>query len=524
MPSNTVPVASMMKPANKLPPTKPPFLPPPDRLVRTPPQWIFSKEELMNCPSARRGMTPTDIKYRTQKGISIIHQIAQYLREPQVTIATASVFFHRFFMRVAFQDHEFKEVAPACLFLASKIEEHWVRMDNFSPAVAKIVGKISNPSPEDLKRWRNCTFRHEENILKICTFDMSVEHPYRSAIEICELIDSDQYSDVAKCAWFLINDSYTQPLCLMYQPQAIAAAALKLASEATGIPLKLRDTDELRALIIRRGIKTEEELKNLSSIDHITYLDLLKVTAEELRACADDLANTVITFNKFSYQSPTPYSQSPDGIDGVKQAKPEKRKITLSSYTKRKVTTDTDSKSESVSEAVSPENSTASTPPVLSATSPTDSAKLESPNPTADHIEHSSTSKLEPTSPTAPLPPDTQSQSIYSADSQNITNSQSQSQQNHHSQNSRTHSQMQPSSPVRKRKREEVIKEEGEIGDSESSPSIDNQHEDMSDQDRKKIRLDKNDQIDSTKSRSRSVEKGLEKGEEEAEPEEGELV
>ena len=44
-------------------------------------------------------------------------------RRPVLTIATASVFLHRFYMMHSLKQYGSREVAMACLFLAGKVEE-----------------------------------------------------------------------------------------------------------------------------------------------------------------------------------------------------------------------------------------------------------------------------------------------------------------------------------------------------------------------------------------------------------------
>ena len=46
-----------------------------------------------------------------------------------VAIATATVFFHRFYAKHSFQEHDRFEVAMACLLLAGKTEESPKKLD-----------------------------------------------------------------------------------------------------------------------------------------------------------------------------------------------------------------------------------------------------------------------------------------------------------------------------------------------------------------------------------------------------------
>ena len=52
-----------------------------------------------------------------------ISEAGQALRVPQLTIATAVVFYHRFFARKSYELFDRHIVATTCLFLASKVEE-----------------------------------------------------------------------------------------------------------------------------------------------------------------------------------------------------------------------------------------------------------------------------------------------------------------------------------------------------------------------------------------------------------------
>jgi len=64
-------------------------------------QWFFTEAELASTPSILDGVTPIDERCRRAKGVNFIIQAGIMLKLPQLTLATASVFFHRYFMRVS---------------------------------------------------------------------------------------------------------------------------------------------------------------------------------------------------------------------------------------------------------------------------------------------------------------------------------------------------------------------------------------------------------------------------------------
>jgi protein BUR2 len=85
----------------------PPFSPHTPSSQPTPPcsQWLFTKSELQASPSIQAGMTPDQEKATRAKGIQLINEVGQKLRLHQTTIATAAMFFHRFYMRMSLVSH-----------------------------------------------------------------------------------------------------------------------------------------------------------------------------------------------------------------------------------------------------------------------------------------------------------------------------------------------------------------------------------------------------------------------------------
>jgi protein BUR2 len=62
-------------------------------------QWLFTEEEIQNSPSVQDGITSAEEGVRRAKGVNFITQAGILLKIPQVTLGTAAVFFHRFYMR-----------------------------------------------------------------------------------------------------------------------------------------------------------------------------------------------------------------------------------------------------------------------------------------------------------------------------------------------------------------------------------------------------------------------------------------
>jgi protein BUR2 len=67
-------------------------------------QWLFTKSELLSTPSIQAGMTLEVEKTTRTKGIQLIQEVGTKLRLHQATIATAAMFFYRFYMRKSLVD------------------------------------------------------------------------------------------------------------------------------------------------------------------------------------------------------------------------------------------------------------------------------------------------------------------------------------------------------------------------------------------------------------------------------------
>lgn len=68
------------------------------------PHWYWEKKELWNTPSQNKGMEyDTETRYR-RIGASFISQLGKTLGLSHSTMASGSIYFHRFYMFHAFQD------------------------------------------------------------------------------------------------------------------------------------------------------------------------------------------------------------------------------------------------------------------------------------------------------------------------------------------------------------------------------------------------------------------------------------
>ncbi|CAO3675900.1 unnamed protein product [Umbelopsis vinacea] len=106
-------------------------------------QWLFDKEDFSDTPSVRwnrdipRAAGPRE---RMQFHISSRFEIKLCYR-PQVVLATATTFFHRFYMRYSMKEYHIYDIGATCLFLSTKVEENTRKLRDIVNACAQKAQK-----------------------------------------------------------------------------------------------------------------------------------------------------------------------------------------------------------------------------------------------------------------------------------------------------------------------------------------------------------------------------------------------
>uniref|UniRef100_A0A0D9XC51 Cyclin-like domain-containing protein n=1 Tax=Leersia perrieri TaxID=77586 RepID=A0A0D9XC51_9ORYZ len=86
--------------------------------------WYFSRKEIEeNSLSRRDGIDLKKESYLRKSYCTFLQDLGMRLKVPQVTIATAIVFCHRFFLRQSHAKNDRRTIATVCMFLAGKVEE-----------------------------------------------------------------------------------------------------------------------------------------------------------------------------------------------------------------------------------------------------------------------------------------------------------------------------------------------------------------------------------------------------------------
>ena len=105
---------------------------------------------------------------------------------PQLTIATAITFYHRFFAHKSYEQYCRFTIATTCLFLASKVEETPKKLKDVVIETFKIQNQTAEtpkpppePDSQEFKDLKERILVSERVLLQTLGFDLTVEHPYR---------------------------------------------------------------------------------------------------------------------------------------------------------------------------------------------------------------------------------------------------------------------------------------------------------------------------------------------------------
>lgn len=198
-------------------------------------QWLFTEAELLRTPSILEGLTPEKERENRSKGVNFILQVGIMLKLPQITLATASVFLHRFYMRHPMQTFHYYSIAATCLFLAYKVEECVRKMRELVVACVRVAQKDphKNVDEQDKEywRWRDNILQYEDLLLEAICFDLSLEPPYKTLFDLLMQFEQGDNKRLRNAAWAFVNDSCLTTLCLLFPSRTIAASAFYAAAK-----------------------------------------------------------------------------------------------------------------------------------------------------------------------------------------------------------------------------------------------------------------------------------------------------
>uniref|UniRef100_A0A7S4G310 Cyclin-like domain-containing protein n=1 Tax=Eutreptiella gymnastica TaxID=73025 RepID=A0A7S4G310_9EUGL len=175
------------------------------------------------------------VKYKqTCEMYAKMQKCALKLSVPQMTVATAMVFFHKFYSKYSMETYPVETVGAACLFLGGKAESTTLRMKG----IIHFFFGVTEAQEEAYQKHRNDITDVELQLIQHLEFDFTVVHPYRFFIK--KLDNEIRGSrDWKQLGWRLMNDLYNTTLCIKCPPDAIASAVIHVAAgciEPTSLP------------------------------------------------------------------------------------------------------------------------------------------------------------------------------------------------------------------------------------------------------------------------------------------------
>ncbi|KAK1607852.1 hypothetical protein QYE76_031525 [Lolium multiflorum] len=205
--------------------------------------WYFSRKEIEeNSLSRRDGIDLKKESYLRKSYCTFLQDFGMRLKVPQVTIATAIVFCHRFFLRQSHAKNDRQIVATVCMFLAGKVEETPRPLKDVVLISYEIIHKKDPAAIARIKQkevyeqQKELLLIGERLVLVTLGFDMNVHHPYKPLVEAIKKFKVAQNA-LAQVAWNFVNDGLRTSLCLQFKPHHIAAGAIFLAAKFLKVKL-----------------------------------------------------------------------------------------------------------------------------------------------------------------------------------------------------------------------------------------------------------------------------------------------
>ncbi|NXX16875.1 CCNT1 protein, partial [Podargus strigoides] len=194
-------------------------------------RWYFTREQLENSPSRRAGLDPDkELSYR-QQAANLLQDMGQRLNVSQLTINTAIVYMHRFYMVQSFTQFHRNSVVPATLFLAAKVEEQPHKLEH----VIKVAHTCLNPLEPLLDTKSEAYLQQAQDliileslILQTLGFDITIDHPHTHVVKCTQLVRASK--DLAQTSYFMATNSlHLTTFSLQYTPPVVACVCIHLA-------------------------------------------------------------------------------------------------------------------------------------------------------------------------------------------------------------------------------------------------------------------------------------------------------
>lgn len=207
--------------------------------------FYITEEQAKRTPSRADNISVGLERRMRTYGCELIQEGAILLNLPQITVATGTVLFHRFYSRASIKKFNCELFALASLYLAAKVEEeHKQKMRNF---LSVFLNMKQRREGLPLEYWDITTPEYavakedvvqaERRILRELGFVTHVEHPLKFISSFLNFLNLSSNQELSQTAWNLLNDSMRTDLCIRVKPEAIACGCIYMAARKARHPL-----------------------------------------------------------------------------------------------------------------------------------------------------------------------------------------------------------------------------------------------------------------------------------------------
>ncbi|XP_063283341.1 cyclin-T2-like [Pelobates fuscus] len=193
--------------------------------------WLFSQQQLDNTPSRQCGVTTDKELLFRQEAASLIQDLGQRLDMSQLTINTAVVYMHRFYMQQSFTKYHRYDISSAALVVAAKaLSKQQKTEDVLKMAHAILYSKEPelDPTSQRYLQQEKKLVCLESILTQTLGFQVTVEHPH---MHVMKYIQSMEVCNDFALACYLMATSclHVTTLCLQYKPAVLACLSIHMA-------------------------------------------------------------------------------------------------------------------------------------------------------------------------------------------------------------------------------------------------------------------------------------------------------
>lgn len=208
-------------------------------------------------PSLQDGVSVREEETQLAYGADLIAEAGLCLRLSQLSIATAQVLFHRFYVVASLHSHGHVWMAAAALLVACKIEEQHRRIRDVANAVHYCFCARESTGPADTSKrplpldyygqpgfeWKSIIVSSERHLLKELGFQVFVDHSHKFVLVFANVLkdkgsaSTDEWLELTQGAWNYANDAYRSRLPVLESPEALACACIALSARRFNVLL-----------------------------------------------------------------------------------------------------------------------------------------------------------------------------------------------------------------------------------------------------------------------------------------------